>query len=499
MKLKQSRFISISISSAVVKTALVQSSGLVEKLARRDVDKSGPDAALRVALEGFPVKGAGVLCVIPGDVATTKILEVPSADREEIESILALQASRHTPFNKDEILTSYIKLGVPKPNFTRVLLIVVKRETVKDKLAIIKRAGLDISSVLFVPEGIARFYTEVYKIKKTDAPVAIIDVGMQSTNFIVASQCLLSMSRNIPIGLEHLAIDAESPAQMLNDIKASLDAYEHESGDRKPARFLITTNHMALAGLDTKISEVLTGTKVELAPYTNFLQANKAVKDVLARSFADDSALDVIAPAIVAVKCQAELVPQDIKDQWAIAEKGKATYAAGVLVILLLLSVGGALMSKVYYKDAFLNKNLIAKFADQRKEVSNIENLIRKTQVLRDYMADRDLSLEAIRELYRLTPEDIYLNNISMDDATGSITVQGAATTMSHVFTFVTALESSDLFEGVKTKSTSTKKDRDKTVATFELVMQLSKSEVNVKPNPAEAAAAAPDKSVQAK
>lgn len=485
MKLKQARFISISIAPTLIKVALVKSSGFIEKLVSRTVDKSGVDSVLRSALEGLPVKGSGILCVIPGDVATTKNLEVPSVNNEEIESILALQAARHTPFNKDEILTSYVKLGNPKPNFTKVLLVVVKRETVKEMIAVLKRAGLDISAVQFVPEGIARFYAAAFKVKKNDLPVAIIDVGMQSANFIVESQSTIVMSRNIPIGIEHLSIDTEAPQQLVNEIKSSMDSYEQEAVERKPARYVLTTNHMALAGLDAKIGEAL-GVKVEIAPYVNFIQANKAVKEIIAKNFMDETALDVIAPGVMAAKCQADLVPQEIKDQRAIAEKGRETFKAGVLIILFLLFIGGALMSRVYYKDTFLKRNLIEKYADQNQEVKNLENLITKTKILREYMAARDLSLEAVRELYRLTPQEIYLNNINLDETAGGVTIQGVADTMSNVFTFVTALEASPLFEGVKTKSTATRKERDKSVATFEIVMQLSKSSVDGKARPAE-------------
>ncbi len=111
MILKQSKFIAVSISASVVKLAQVTSAGVVEKLAQKAVSSGGMEAALREALTGFQTKSCGIICVMPGDVATTKHLDVPSVDREEIESIITLQASRHTPFNKEEIITSYVKIG----------------------------------------------------------------------------------------------------------------------------------------------------------------------------------------------------------------------------------------------------------------------------------------------------------------------------------------------------------------------------------------------------
>ena len=69
MKLKQAHFISISITATAVKVAFVKSSGFIEKLTSRPIGKDGADAALRGALAGISTKGAGILCVISGDVA----------------------------------------------------------------------------------------------------------------------------------------------------------------------------------------------------------------------------------------------------------------------------------------------------------------------------------------------------------------------------------------------------------------------------------------------
>jgi Tfp pilus assembly protein PilN len=82
------------------------------------------------------------------------------------------------------------------------------------------------------------------------------------------------------------------------------------------------------------------------------------------------------------------------------------------------------------------------------------------------------LPLEIIHELYRLIPQEIYLNGITLDSG-GNLSVVGVSESMSKVFALVTALEDSPFFEGVKTKSTASKKVGGKDMATFELVMKL--------------------------
>ena len=470
MVLKQSKFLAVSLSPTVVKLAQVTQAGVVEKLAQKMVSGGVVDSALREALTGFETKKSGIICVLPGDIATTKHLEVPSVERDEIESIIALQASRHTPFNKDEIITSYVKIGSPRPNFTSVLLVVVKRDAVKEKLMIMRSVGLDTTAVLFAPEGVARFYAKAVNVKKGEK-FALVDVALQHTNFIVVGDGAPVMSRNIPGGIEGVAMDPAALTQIVQEVKASLDVLEQETASR-PVKVLLTTDHMAIAGLDKMLVDAL-AIPVEVMPYGAVAKGSKGLKEQLTKEFGDESALDVIATGFSAAKCGADLVPQEMRDQRSVAEKGRETMKAGVAVLLLLFFIGGGLLSRVYFKDLFLKQNLVAKYSDQKKEVTLLENVINKTRVLRDYLQARQLPLEAIRELYRIIPEEMYLSNISMDDL-GNVTIQGVSESMSRVFSLVSALEESPLFENVKTKSTTARKERGKDVAAFEIVLKLS-------------------------
>jgi Tfp pilus assembly protein PilN len=294
---------------------------------------------------------------------------------------------------------------------------------------------------------------------------------MQSANFIVSANGFAAMSRNIPIGIEQLVVDADASRQFADELRASLDAYEQDGLGKRPSRVVLTKKHPGLVGLEAVISDAL-GITLSVAPYVDHVTGSKAVKNALLLDFADEAALDIIASGVMAAKCQADLVPQEVKDQRLVSEKGKEALKAGLFVLLSLLFIGGALLSKVYFKDQFLKQNLIASFANERAEVGNLENMAAKTRALKEYLEGRNLPLDVIRELYRLIPPEIYLSNISMDGAE-SLSIQGVSESMSKVFAFVSSLEESPLFDAVKTKSTATKKDRGKDVAVFEIVMKV--------------------------
>ena len=86
------------------------------------------------------------------------------------------------------------------------------------------------------------------------------------------------------------------------------------------------------------------------------------------------------------------------------------------------------------------------------------------------------ITLDVMDELYRLTPDEIYLQSVFMDEG-GLVNIQGISESMSIVFNFVSALDKSELFKNVNPKSTTDTKDRGKDVAAFTIEFRLEGTE----------------------
>jgi len=80
---------------------------------------------LEKQIDDMAIKTPLIFCPIPNQVAMTKNIEVPSRDIKEVEEIINLQAGRHTPFAREEIIVDYLNLGVYKRAYTKILLIIV--------------------------------------------------------------------------------------------------------------------------------------------------------------------------------------------------------------------------------------------------------------------------------------------------------------------------------------------------------------------------------------
>jgi Tfp pilus assembly PilM family ATPase/Tfp pilus assembly protein PilN len=463
------RYLSISINETAIKIAQVRTSGAVEKISRANSAGTSPDdliKAFKSALVGFNRK-ASVLCVIPANLATSKSIEVPSSDPKEIRSIINLQASRHTPYSREEVLIGYINLGPSSAGNTKIFLVIVHRNIVTERLNILEKSGLALEKVLFVPEGIGRLYSKGLNLK-SNSPLGIIDFSTNSTNFLVAGRGSAMFARSIPMGIKHMLEVPDSARQISEELVKSLEAYQSEDPETVVS-FVITTDNAAVKSI-LPLLQTMLKVDVRFSPYANLVKM-QAVKNKL-KELADESFLDVIAPVVALAKSEVNLMPEEMRIKRNVEQQGVELIRAGVAALLLMLLLGAMIIVRLHFKEVFLNKNLREHYAAQKEEVTRLQERMGKSKIIREYLHDRMVSLETIHELYQVTPIEIYLNGVAMDED-GTITLSGVSQSMSQVFSYVKALDDSPLFVNAKTKSTSTKKEAGKDMAIFEITLKL--------------------------
>jgi len=471
------KYLTISINDGIIKAAQASSSGSLERVARASFtpNPGGEEAskALKSLLVSFDRK-ASVICAIPASVATAKNIEVPSSDPEEIKSIINLQASRHTPYSREEVLISYINLGVNTVNNTRLLLVIVHRDMVKERIALLEKSGLAVDRIIFVPEAQARYYSKALNLKKEAPPLGIIDFSLNSTSYIVVSRGTLLFERNVPIGIKAIMQGADTAAKLQEEIKKSMEAFTQEDGNEAPKSYVVTAKNEAVDNILPALKEGL-NIEFQVNAFSNFVKGSGAVRKKLQGDFGDDSFLDVIAPAMSTNKCEVNLMPEEMILKKTVDLQSKEASKSGVAAIVIMLLVGVMIMSNIYFKDTFLNKNLREKYASQKAQVKALEAQMSKAKLVREYIKGRMLSLDIVHELYTITPNTVYLSNITVDDE-GTVTIDGIADSMSLVYSFVKSFDDSTMFKGAKIKSTSTKKDNGKDVASFEIEFKLRSS-----------------------
>ncbi len=470
-------YVVVTLSDGTLKMAHLKGEGAKLKLLNiikrdvKDATKEELPKIARSALQSAHIKKARAIYVLPSSVTTTKNIEIPSVDPIEIKSIIDLQAGRHTPYSREEILIGYVNIGVFQKNYTKVLLIIVNRQVVKDQFTIFAAAGLNVERIAFAPECKAAFYGMILQRKPDDSPMGIIDIGRYTTDFTIECNNTVIASRNIPLGMDHLLKEgALARDKMIQELIASMESYQNEDIYKLPETFILTSDDVKIKDLEPILKEKFKAS-VRIISYWGHVSVNQPLMSKIASEFNDESFLDVVS-AIPALKnIQVDLTPDEIKVQHTIEERGRQVLQICIFGLILLILMCAIFFSKLHFRSQYLDR-LAAEYNIKRSAVEELERISTNTKIVHDYLKSRMTSLEIINELYEHIPDEIYLKNVSLEE-NGTIHLQGISESRSTAFALITILENSALFKNVKMVSSSAQKDRGKDVSAFEISLKL--------------------------
>ena len=431
---------------------------------------------LQNALRGFQSKSAEVIYVLPSHLVTTKNIEIPSTDDEEIKSIVSLQAGRHTPFSREEIEIGYINNGIYKTTYTKVLLAIANKGVIKDQIALLEKVGICVSKVVFAAEGIAGLFEKECTLKGEGKPVGLIDIGENCSDFYVISNGKTMTTRNIPFGKKQIVDEGDSAkAMLIDEFKQTIEAYQSEDAEQEaPLKYLITTDDDVSKNIKECLETQLQW-NVEIVPYVDQITTSQGVIKKIATQYPQVSFLSIIASVSAISALQIDLFPDELKLQKSIEHQGKEVVKTTVLVFIVLILLSGFLGLRMYFFNSHLT-NLKKDYNEERIAVTQLKNTSNRIKMLERFFEDRMVSLDLIDVLYGYIPHEVYISSLSMDEK-GVINLQGIADTASIVFNLGTDLKESDFFDSVEIKSTSSKKDRGKDVSAFEILLQTDTGE----------------------
>jgi len=470
--------VGIDFSSNNLKLAHVRISGgkkeVVNLLTRNIIGLADIDVAKTINTSFYELraKDPEIINTIPFNLVITKNIEIPSIDPKEIRDIINLQAGRHTPYSRDEIIVDYIDIGTYKHSYTKILLVIVARNVVKRQFDIMDKAGLRLEKVFFAPEGLAWAASKILKIDTMTAPVSIAHVDESFTDFTIVFKNKPAFVRSIPIGMQHLISEKERyEIRFADELKRSLEAYQSENIETNPGSLVLTGALEDTGDLEIVLGNVLS-LPIKVVPYfKNLSMAGEALK--VAPLTKRLSFFNVIASLLAFGELKVNLVPEEVKLRKALEERGKELIKTGILVVTVFFVICLILLTNIYFKSAY-SRNLDRKYKTLNEEARVLEKDFTQVSLIKNYLSNRGYSLEVLAELYNVTPVDIEATDIRFDEQ-GKLSVRGTAESMSAVFSFVDKMEKSKYFKDVKTKYTAKRKEGGADVADFEITCQLEK------------------------
>jgi len=421
---------------------------------------------IRDYFQNIKIRNPQIVSVISAQSVITKNIEIPSTNPQEIREIINLQASRHTPYSREEIIVDYIDIGVYKTNYTKILLIIVPKNIVKRNFSLLEKTSLKLDKVFFAPEAVSRMVGRILKLENSTSIFGIIHIDERFTDFIVTLKNKACFVRSIPIGASQLIYEKDKyQARFLEEIKNSLEAYRNEDIDVSPQLFILTGALEELKGLGSLLYNALRLPIREVSYWGSLHISEEIIKKI--SSIRNISFLNILSPLLSMRDLRVDFTPEEIKLKRSLEERGKELIKSGVYILAIFVIIFLITVSKIWTKTIYI-KVLDAKLRDIEKESKVLETDFSRVSIIKKYLYERGLFLDVLAELYEILPLEMEITSLRFDEG-GKLTITGTAEAMSTVFSFVEKLEKSNYFKEVKTKYTTKRKEGSRDVTDFEI------------------------------
>lgn len=418
-------------------------------------------------LQQWKAADARAFLTVPLPLVITRNIEIPSQEPEEIKEIVNLQASRHTPYARAEIIVDMINLGVVRDRYSKILLVIVPKETVNRQIQIVDRSGLRLERVIFPPEAIATASAKMAGRDAEEGAYALLHMDYAFTSFVVVDAGRIVFVRGIHIGASHLIEDrAVTLDRFQDELEKSMETYHADEVGAPPKTLLLTGVLQPLSELDESLSETL-HMKTRRVPHLDYFHMSEAAKSA-AGNAKNVSFLNLLAPIAMFDRLKVDLTSEEKKLKLQLERRARAMLKTGVLVMVLFSLIFVDVTSKIAFKRAYL-KQITKHYLPIRDGARQLEQMLAKTELVKSYLVSRGNSLKALTELYDVTPLDIRISEIRYDEASQKFSVKGTSSVMSSVFGFVSDLEKSMIFKNVKTRYVTSRQEAGRDVADFEI------------------------------
>ena len=422
---------------------------------------------IRQTAEKFQALGARAYLAVPLPLVITRNIEIPSQDPKEIKEIVNLQASRHTPYARAEIIVDTLNLGLIRERYSKVLLVIVPKETVNKQIQLMERAGLRLERVFFPPEGIALTVSKIAGHEAHDGALGVLHMDYGFTTFMVVQGGKLLFMRGIHIGAYQLVEEKENYLDRFQDeLEKSMETYTNDEVGPAPKRTLLLGALNEVTEFDELLNEAFK-MPLKRQPYVEHFSLSAAAA-AAASSSKMISFLNLVAPLSIQDKIHVDLTSEEKKLKIQLERRGREMLKTGVLMLVLFSLIFMDVTAKISFKKAYL-KQITTHYLPVRDSAKQLEQMLAKTELIKFYLLSRGDSLQALTELYDATPLDIRLAEIKYDESSGKFSVKGTSSIMSSAFTFVSELEKSSIFKNVKTKYVNSRSEGGRDVADFEI------------------------------
>lgn len=477
-------------------------------------------ALLRSFLRENGMKQRSLVSCFPRNLSTIRFMQLPSVEPREIAEMVGFQAIKQIPYNREDMIVDYEIISQSDSGYSDVLLAIAHKNVVYQHLDAIEGAGYTTSRIDVNSQAALRTYLyfknrvpvdkESKKARKQadtepQTPpkptyTALINIDYAQTNIQIIGDDQLVFTRGIMHGIMHLVLkekkfQAESAninwqSELMDELRRSFAVFSREQQGAFIGKIVLCGGVSNFHNIERNISSRFQ-VPVELFNLRDHIETLAQYEDNLKVQGKEISLLAPVGLLLHDAAHQLDMIPQEVRHHRRYRRR-MATLTIASVLLAGILAVGGV----NFYTEMKVKAQQIAVLESRLKalspRVSKLEQMRTKINLIRDHLGTSRISLDFLRELYRIIPENIALAAFLYDE-TKYIVIKGTADTMSDVFDLIPQLENSPYFEKVSSRGVKRRKVGPKEVVDFEIQCSLIKEE-----GEEQAQDAAPDKTPDA-
>lgn len=428
-------------------------------------------AWLKQACAGKGFEAGALLIANPAPLTTARLFTLPSTDPAEIRDIVELQAEKHTPYAKEEILTDFRVLETDRAGYSRVLLVISHQDVVYRGLKFAEGLRWPLERVGFEVEGLVNWVRLAHGSSREDV-LLVAELDRAATSVVIMHHGKPYFHRTLAFGVEQMLADpAEGPGKLVAEFQRTLEAFESEGLGVAASGVVLTGLVEGLADLPVRVQQGLELPTIVVPPFERIpladpaLAQGEAVKQV---SFASMIGLALGSGDI-------DLTPKALKLHRAFEIRSKALVTVGMQVMAGLILVCVLVMANAYKSERH-RAQLARDYAAMSPQAELIREELERLSRVKDWYATRTQLLDAIVEMNRLTPASIQWDAVTYANGE-DVVVKGVSQELPRVFDFVAALRRSSVCAQVESRRVTKRRVDNQDVAEFEIICSFNAAE----------------------
>ncbi len=408
-----------------------------------------------------------VLIANPSRLTTARLFALPSTDPQEIKDIVQLQAEKHTPYAKEEILTDFKIIETQSGGMTRVMMVISHQDVVHRSLRIAQDMGWSLDRVGFELEGAVNgFKFAQSKLAKEKGAYLLADINDESSDLVVVYQGMPYFHRTVNIGVNHFIQVAESAGRFCGEIRRSLEAFESEGLNIMPEKVFLTGMVSQIQEHAKFIGEQL-GLSTQLVNPFEGWQLSK-----LAQNDANQATVSFVSLMGMGVGThEIDLTPKSLKLHRTFEVRAKSLVALGCQFMAVLLMVTCWLVGKSYQEEKYYD-SLVAKQQATSREADKLELTLKQLELINGWMRDRGKILTVFIELNAVAPSALTWDSFSYTRGK-EVVLKGVSAELPKVFDYVASIEGLTVCGQPEAGRVSKRKEGDDFVTEFSVSCQM--------------------------